>query len=369
MTSNVQEFLDFIDKRYNKTKEFYTNLLMERYIEGDNTAGLNLLLDNLAKMIIRRQYNPDIDDLTFEFNLESDYETTVRTSLKEEIGNNEFILTIAERVTSSRISFPDGLPKERANKLIALADKYFANKEDTILITNDAPDYIFTDIQFDFEKYRAGFIEQLKDILDNFLQQKKFEFETVKSNKGVVIKVKPDYYKLDFTQAHVTKTLADFMVKMNYLYDNNTYLSFATDIISSIRSYMAGASSGRIKGDYELKIPIHYNANRLGYGLTRDGDGLEIRGRALYEGFTKQDNAYTAYLESILSDIEYQITFEDNGDYSWYFGEDKAKLAEETVAFELKQLINLYCNSNRIPAKLNDKDGLTITINNADVTE
>ena len=30
MTSNVQEFLDTIGKRYNETKEFYTNLLMER---------------------------------------------------------------------------------------------------------------------------------------------------------------------------------------------------------------------------------------------------------------------------------------------------------------------------------------------------
>lgn len=369
MASNVQEFLDFIDKRYNETKEHYTNLLLNRYIEGDNTRGLNILLDNLAKTIVRKQYNPNIDDLTFEFNLENDYEATVRTSLKKELGDNEFMLTIADRVVSSRISFPDGLPKERANKLIALAEKYFANKEDTILITNDAPDYIFTAIQFDFEKYRAGFIEQLKDILDNFLQQRKFEFETVKSNKGVVIKVKPDYYKLDFTQAHVTKTLADFMVKMNYLYDDNTYLSFATDIISSMRSYMTGASSGRIKGDYELKIPIHYNANRLGYGLTRDGDGLEIRGRALYEGFTKRDNAYTAHLESILSDGEYQIKFEGNGDYGWYFGEDKAKLTEEVVAFKLMYLIEAYCNKNHIPAKLDDKDGLKITINNTDVTE
>ena len=68
MTSNVQEFLDFINEDYNKTKNFYKNLLMERYIEGDNT-GLNILLDNLAKMIIRRQYKPDVDDLTFEFNL------------------------------------------------------------------------------------------------------------------------------------------------------------------------------------------------------------------------------------------------------------------------------------------------------------
>ena len=369
MASNVQEFLDTIDKRYNETKEFYTNLLMERYIEGDNTTGLNLLLDNLAKMIIRRQYKPDVDDLTFEFNLESDYEATVKAALKEELGDNEFRLTIAERVTSAKISFIDGLPKERANKLIALAEKYFANKEDTILITNDAPDYIFTDIRFDFEKYRAGFIEQLKDILDNFLQQKRFKFETLKSNKGVIIKVEPDYYNLDFSRAHVTRTLADFMVKMDFLHDNNTYLLFATDIIASMTSYMTGATSGRIKGDYELKIPIHYNAGRLGYGLNRDGDGLEIRGRALYEGFTKRANAYTTRLESILSDGDYQITFEGNGDYGWYFGEDKAKLAEETVAFELKQLINLYCNKNRIPAKLNNKDGLTITINNADVTE
>lgn len=159
------------------------------------------------------------------------------------------------------------------------------------------------------------------------------------------------------------------MVKMNFLHDNNTYLSFATDIIASMTSYMTGATSGRIKGDYELKIPIHYNASRLGQGLARNGDGIEIKGRALYEGFTKRANAFTTRLESILSDGEYQITFEDNGDYSWYYGEDKAKLAEEIVAFELMQLINLYCNNNRIPAKLNDKDGLTITINNADVTE
>lgn len=174
MTSNVQEFLDIIDKCYNENKKFYTNLLRERYIEGDNTTGLNLLLDNLQKMIIRRQYKPYADDLTFEFNLESDYEATVKAALKEELGDNEFRLTIAERVNSARISFPDGLSKEMANKLIVLAEKYFANKEDTIIITNDAPDYIYTDIQFDFEKYRAGFIEQLKDILDNFLQQKRF---------------------------------------------------------------------------------------------------------------------------------------------------------------------------------------------------
>lgn len=364
MTSNVQEFLDFINKDYNKTKNFYKNLLMERYIEGDNT-GLNILLDNLAKMIIRRQYKPDVDDLTFEFNLESDYEA----NFKSEIGNNEFRLTIANRVFSSKIKFPNALPKERADKLIALAEKYFANKEDVILISHDAPDIISTNIDFDFEKYRAGFIEQLKDILDNFLQQKRFEFETVKSNKGVVITVKPDYYNLDISKAHVTRTLANFMVKMDFLHDNNTYLSFATDIIASMTSYMTGATSGRIKGDYELKIPIHYNASRLGQGLARNGDGIEIKGRALYEGFTKRANAFTTRLESILSDGEYQITFEDNGDYSWYFGEDKAKLAEEIVAFELMQLINLYCNNNRIPAKLNDKDGLTITINNADVTE
>lgn len=364
MTSNVQEFLDFINEDYNKTKNFYKNLLMERYIEGNNT-GLNLLLDNLAKMIIRRQYKPDVDDLTFEFNLESDYEA----NFKNEIGNNEFRLTIANRVFSSKIKFPNALPKERADKLIVLAEKYFANKEDAILISHDAPDIILTNIDFDFEKYRAGFIEQLKDILDNFLQQKRFEFETVKSNKGVIITVKPDYYNLDISKAHVTRTLADFMVKMNFLHDNNTYLSFATDIIASMTSYMTGATSGRIKGDYELKIPIHYNASRLGQGFARTGDGIEIKGRALYEGFTKRANAFTTHLESILSDGEYQITFEDNGDYSWYFGEDKTKLAEETVAFELMQLINLYCNKNRIPAKLNDKDGLTITINNADVTE
>lgn len=364
MTSNVQEFLDFINEDYNKTKDFYKNLLKERYIEGNNT-GLNLLLDNLAKMIIRRQYKPDADDLTFEFNLESDYEA----NFKNEIGNNEFRLTIANRVFSSKIKFPNALPKERADKLIVLAEKYFANKEDAILISHDAPDIISTYIDFDFEKYRAGFIDQLKDILDNFLQQKRFEFETVKSNKGVVITVKPDYYNLDTSKAHVTQTLADFMVKMDFLYDNNTYLSFATDIIASMASYMTGANSGRIKGDYELKIPIHYNAGRLGQGLARNGDGIEIKGRALYEGFTKRANAFTTHLESILSDGEYQITFEDNGDYSWYFGEDKAKLAEEIVAFELMQLINLYCNKNRIPAKLNDKDGLTITINNADVTE
>lgn len=364
MTSNVQEFLDFINEDYNKTKNFYKNLLMERYIEGSNT-GLNILLDNLAKMIIRRQYKPDVDDLTFEFNLESDYEA----NFKNEIGNNEFRLTIANRVFSSKIKFPNALPKERADKLIALAEKYFANKEDAILIIHDAPDIISTNIDFDFEKYRAGFIEQLKDILDNFLQQKRFEFETVKSNKGEVITVKPDYYNLDISKAHVTRTLADFMVKMNFLHDNNTYLSFATDIIASMTSYMTGATSGRIKGDYELKIPIHYNASRLGQGLARNGDGIEIKGRALYEGFTKRANAFTTRLESILSDGEYQITFEDNGDYSWYYGEDKAKLAEEIVAFELMQLINLYCNNNRIPAKLNDKDGLTITINNADVTE
>lgn len=364
MTSNVQEFLDFINEDYNKTKDFYKNLLKERYIEGNNT-GLNLLLDNLAKMIIRRQYKPDVDDLTFEFNLESDYEA----NFKNEIGNNEFRLTIANRVFSSKIKFPNALPKERADKLIVLAEKYFANKEDAILISHDAPDIISTYIDFDFEKYRAGFIDQLKDILDNFLQQKRFEFETVKSNKGVVITVKPDYHNLDASKAHVTQTLADFMVKMDFLYDNNTYLSFATDIIASMASYMTGATSGRIKGDYELKIPIHYNAGRLGQGLARNGDGIEIKGRALYEGFTKRANAFTTHLESILSDGEYQITFEDNGDYSWYFGEDKAKLAEEIVAFELMQLINLYCNKNRIPAKLNDKDGLTITINNADVTE
>lgn len=364
MTSNVQEFLDFINEDYNKTKDFYKNLLKERYIEGNNT-GLNLLLDNLAKMIIRRQYKPDVDDLTFEFNLESDYEA----NFKNEIGNNEFRLTIANRVFSSKIKFPNALPKERADKLIVLAEKYFANKEDAILISHDAPDIISTNIDFDFEKYRAGFIDQLKDILDNFLQQKRFEFETVKSNKGVVITVTPDYYNLDASKAHVTQTLADFMVKMDFLYDNNTYLSFATDIIASMASYMTGATSGRIKGDYELKIPIHYNAGRLGQGLARNGDGIEIKGRALYEGFTKRANAFTTHLESILSDGEYQITFEDNGDYSWYFGEDKAKLAEEIVAFELMQLINLYCNKNRIPAKLNDKDGLTITINNADVTE
>lgn len=364
MTSNVQEFLDFINEDYNKTKDFYKNLLKERYIEGNNT-GLNLLLDNLAKMIIRRQYKPDADDLTFEFNLESDYEA----NFKNEIGNNEFRLTIANRVFSSKIKFPNALPKERADKLIVLAEKYFANKEDAILISHDAPDIISTYIDFDFEKYRAGFIDQLKDILDNFLQQKRFEFETVKSNKGVVITVKPDYYNLDASKAHVTQTLADFMVKMDFLYDDNTYLSFATDIIASMASYMTGATSGRIKGDYELKIPIHYNAGRLGQGLARNGDGIEIKGRALYEGFTKRANAFTTHLESILSDGEYQITFEDNGDYSWYFGEDKAKLAEEIVAFELMQLINLYCNKNRIPAKLNDKDGLTITINNADVTE
>lgn len=364
MTSNVQEFLDFINEDYNKTKDFYKNLLKERYIEGNNT-GLNLLLDNLAKMIIRRQYKPDADDLTFEFNLESDYEA----NFKNEIGNNEFRLTIANRVFSSKIKFPNALPKERADKLIVLAEKYFANKEDAILISHDAPDIISTNIDFDFEKYRAGFIDQLKDILDNFLQQKRFEFETVKSNKGVVITVKPDYYNLDASKAHVTQTLADFMVKMDFLSDNNTYLSLATDIIASMASYMTGATSGRIKGDYELKIPIHYNAGRLGQGLARNGDGIEIKGRALYEGFTKRANAFTTHLESILSDGEYQITFEDNGDYSWYFGEDKAKLAEEIVAFELMQLINLYCNKNRIPAKLNDKDGLTITINNADVTE
>lgn len=364
MTSNVQEFLDFINEDYNKTKDFYKNLLKERYIEGNNT-GLNLLLDNLAKMIIRRQYKPDADDLTFEFNLESDYEA----NFKNEIGNNEFRLTIANRVFSSKIKFPNALPKERADKLIVLAEKYFANKEDAILISHDAPDIISTYIDFDFEKYRAGFIDQLKDILDNFLQQKRFEFETVKSNKGVVITVKPDYYNLDASKAHVTQTLADFMVKMDFLYDDNTYLSFATDIIASMASYMTGATSGRIKGDYELKIPIHYNAGRLGQGLARNGDGIEIKGRALYEGFTKRANAFTTHLESILSDGEYQITFEDNGDYSWYFGEDKAKLAEEIVAFELMQLINLYCNKNRIPAKLNDKDGLAITINNADVTE
>lgn len=369
MTSNVQEFLDIINKCYNENKKFYTNLLRERYIEGDNTTGLNLLLDNLQKMIIRRQYKPYADDLTFEFNLESDYEATVKAALKEELGDNEFRLTIAERVNSARISFPDGLSKEMADKLIVLAEKYFANKEDTIIITNDAPDYIYTDIQFDFEKYRAGFIEQLKDILDNFLQQKRFEFETVKSNRGVIIKVKPDYYNLDFTKTHIVQTIGDFMTKMNFLLDDSAYLPFATDIISSMRSYMAGASSGRIKGDYELKIPIHYNASRLGYGLARDGDSLEIRGRALYEGFTKRANAYTTYLESILSDGDYQITFEDNGDYSWYYGEDKTKWAEEGVAFEFKRLINSYCNKNRIPAKLNDKDGLTITINNANVTE
>ena len=39
-------------------------------------------------MIIRRQYKPDVDDLTFEFNLESDYEA----NFKNEIGNNEFSL-------------------------------------------------------------------------------------------------------------------------------------------------------------------------------------------------------------------------------------------------------------------------------------
>lgn len=199
MTSNVQEFLDFINEDYNKTKNFYKNLLMERYIEGNNT-GLNLLLDNLAKMIIRRQYKPDVDDLTFEFNLESDYEA----NFKNEIGNNEFRLTIANRVFSSKIKFPNALPKERADKLIVLAEKYFANKEDAILISHDAPDIILTNIDFDFEKYRAGFIEQLKDILDNFLQQKRFEFETVKSNKGVVITVTPDYYNLDTSKAHVT---------------------------------------------------------------------------------------------------------------------------------------------------------------------
>ena len=38
MTSNVQEFLDFINEDYNKTKNFYKNLLMERYIEGNNTG-------------------------------------------------------------------------------------------------------------------------------------------------------------------------------------------------------------------------------------------------------------------------------------------------------------------------------------------
>lgn len=77
----------------------------------------------------------------------------------------------------------------------------------------------------------------------------------------MIIKVKPDYYNLDFTKTHIVQTIGDFMTKMNFLLDDSAYLPFATDIISSMRSYMAGASSGRIKGDYELKIPIHYNAS------------------------------------------------------------------------------------------------------------
>lgn len=337
---------------------------MDSYIEGEDN-GLNRLLDNFAKIVVHRLYKPDVEDLTFEFNLRS----TNDDKPTEEIGDNEFVLTIFDKIPLAKLKITDGLPKERADRLIALTEKYFANKDDTIVATNDGTDYIFAEAMFDFEKYKIGFIEQLKDILDNFLQQKKFEFETVKSNKGVVITVKPDYYNLDFSKAHMNKTLANFILKMDFLHDDNTYLSFATDIISSMRSYMTGASSGRIKGDYELKIPIHYNASRLGCGLTRDGDSLEIRGRALYEGFTKQTNSYTNYFELIFNYSDYQIAFEDNCDYSWYYNDDKAKWTEGFAVFKLMYLIEAYCHKNHIPAKLDDKDGLKIVINNADVTE
>lgn len=370
MASNVQEFLDTIDKRYNETKEFYTNLLMERYIEGDNTTGLNLLLDNLVKMIIRRQYKPDVDDLTFEFNLESDYEATVKVALKEELGDNEFRLTIAERVTSARINFPDGLPKERANKLITLAEKYFANKEDTILIANDTPDYIFTNIQFDFEKYKAGFIEQLKDIIDNKLKNSNFDFETLKSANGVVITVKPDYYNLDVAKDLLTKSSRDFSRKTQFIYEDNTYLQFAADIIASMSSYVTGAVSGRIKGDYELKVPVTYNVTKTGYGVVRNGDGIEIVARSLHDGFTTKSDAFTNYIEYKLSTPITELFFHDDGSYSWFFGRDKAEGVCDYASSRIVEFIEMYCDKNNIPVHTHaDHKGLTITINHSDLTE
>ena len=365
MTSNVQEFLDIISDNYNKTKKYYENLLMDSYVSGEHN-GLNRLLDSFIRYSIRKQYKPNNSDLMFEFNLNS----VTENAKGLEIGDNEFVLTIPEVVASTRIKFTDGLPKERALKLIALAKKYFANIGDSLILRNDRENYIYMDVKFDFEKYRPHFIEQLHEIIDNELKNSKFESETAKSNKGVVITIKPEYYNLDIAEDSLTKSSADFRRKTRFVYEDDTYLRFASDIIASMTSYVTGATSGRIKGDYELKVPVTYNVTKVGYGVTRNGDGIEILARSLHDGFTAKSDAFTNYIEYKLSTPLTELFFHDDGSYSWYFSKDKAEGVCAYASSRIAEFIESYCNKNNIPVYTHaDHKGLEIIINNTDITE
>lgn len=365
MTSNVQEFLDIINDNYNKTKKYYENMLIDSYINGDD-SGLNRLLGGFIRHSIRKQYKPNNGNLMFEFNLNSVTENAKGLA----IGDNEFVLTMPEVVASNHIKFNDGLPKERAIKLITLAQKYFANTDDLVILSNDRDNYIYMTVKFDFETYRSHFIEQLNEIIDNKLKNSNFDFETAKSNKGVIITIKPDYYNLDEAFNLVSKSSDEFSRKTQFFYKDDTYLQFAADIIASMSSYITGATSGRIKGDYELKVPVNYNAEKPGYGVVREGDGLEIVARSLYEGFTNKPNAFTTHLEHVLSNGNSQIAFNSDGSFGWYFGESKANVICDYASSRIAGIIELYCNKNNIPVHTYaDRKGLTITINHSDLTE
>ena len=365
MASNVQEFLDIINDNYNKTKKYYENMLIDSYVNGEDN-GLNRLLDSFIQYSIRKQYKPNNGNLTFEFNLNSVTENAKGIA----IGNNEFVLTMPEIVASNHIKFNDGLPKERATKLIALAKKYFANTDDSVILSNDRDNYIYMTIKFDFEKYRSHFIKQLHEIINNELKNSKFEFETAKSNKGIVITIKPEYYNLDIAEDSLTKSSREFSSKTRFVYEDDTYLPFAADIIASMTSYITGATSRRIKGDYELKVPVNYNVTKVGYGVTRNGDGIEILARSLHDGFTAKSDAFTNYIEYKLSTPLTELFFHDDGSYSWFFSKDKAESVCNYASSRIAEFVELYCNKNHIPVHTNaDHKGLTITINNADLAE
>lgn len=365
MASNVQEFLDIINEDYNKTKQYYENLLMDSYIKGDD-SGINRLLDTFVKYSIRKQYKPTTGNLTFEFNLNS----VTENAKGIELGDNEFVLTMPEVVKANHIKFKDGLPKERADKLIVLVEKYFANNGDTLKFSSDRKDYIYMDVQFDFEKYRPHFVEQLQEILNNKLKNGRFEFETTRSNKGVIITIKPDYYNLDTAFDLALKSSDEFSRKVRMFYKDDTYMKYAADIISSMTSYIAGATPGRIKGDYELKVPVNYNAEKLGFGINREGDGLELVARSLYEGFSDKQNAFTEHLEQVLSTSFTRIAFNSDGSFGWLCGESQANVICDYAASRIAGFVELYCKQNNIPVHTYaDSKGLTITINNSDLAE
>ena len=364
MASNVQEFLDKINDDYVRIKKYYENIVLDDYLKDGGSV--NKLINSLIKSSIRKQYKLNTEDLVFEFNLRGSNDSKGNA----ELGQNEFELIIPEVVPASHIEFTDGLPKERADKLIVLAEKYFAKENDKLIFENRRQNYIYLDIQFDFEKYRDRFIEQLQQVIDNALQNQKFEFETAKSAKGVVITIKPDYYNLDVAEDSLTKSSINFIRKTRIVYEDNSYLQFAADIIASMSSYVTGATSGRIKGDYELKIPVNYNANKVGYGIVREGEGLEIVARSLHDGFTNRSNSFTSHLERELSTYSSQLAFNDDGSYSWYYGRDRAEDVCDYASSRIAEFIEMYCDKNNIPVHTYaDSKGLTITINQSDLTE